>query len=314
MTKRRRNLRSHDYKHTGYLTADPRLSGPAAEALVAGGFTVDETTSELVAPNPDEAADISAQDGGQGQSRTLSVYECQSCGEWHTLRDLEPMQDIAERVAPDEPIPAGQCRDDDCGAVCHAVPNMTPAGAVSMMVEALGSSYSQEAATARRALAAGRALAGALAEPAPNMWGEGQAPAVRAELAQLVEQETDRKDLIGALRRVVRKIDHTSGSPVFSAGQHNTLAALLARVDGREYVVGDSVPAAPPGRAHDLHLVAGALLAAVRRSRLMLYAWKAARWNGGLWKHPELLSTIAETEAAIAKAEGREPVTQGSSS
>ena len=48
------------------------------------------------------------------------------------------------------------------------------------------------------------------------------------------------------------------------------------------------------------------LLAAAKSTRLMLYAWKAARANFGLADdHGELNASITELEAAIAKAEGR---------
>jgi len=46
-------------------------------------------------------------------------YVCQNCQEQWDADDLEPLKDVEERVAPGEPMPAGEC--PDCGAVCHGV-------------------------------------------------------------------------------------------------------------------------------------------------------------------------------------------------
>ena len=46
-------------------------------------------------------------------------YECQNCGSEWAEDELEDLIDITERVAPGEPMPAGQC--PDCGALCHEV-------------------------------------------------------------------------------------------------------------------------------------------------------------------------------------------------
>lgn len=47
-------------------------------------------------------------------------YQCQNCQETWELSELNPMPTahIFERVAPGEPMPAGEC--PECGAVCHA--------------------------------------------------------------------------------------------------------------------------------------------------------------------------------------------------
>jgi hypothetical protein len=48
---------------------------------------------------------------------TENLSECQNCGEsWH-IDHLKDAQDLAQRVAPGEPMPAGEC--PACGALCH---------------------------------------------------------------------------------------------------------------------------------------------------------------------------------------------------
>jgi len=48
-----------------------------------------------------------------GEERT----ECQNCNWMGERKDCDPIDDILERVAPGEPMPAGQC--PKCGALCH---------------------------------------------------------------------------------------------------------------------------------------------------------------------------------------------------
>lgn len=51
-----------------------------------------------------------------------TVYECQNCSKrWKMGELINPIPDLEERVAPGEPMPAGECPDEDCGAVCHVV-------------------------------------------------------------------------------------------------------------------------------------------------------------------------------------------------
>ena len=46
-------------------------------------------------------------------------YECQDCGRMHAEEEMLPLKRVFERVAPGEPMPAGECCE--CGAVCHEV-------------------------------------------------------------------------------------------------------------------------------------------------------------------------------------------------
>lgn len=47
-------------------------------------------------------------------------FECQNCGEvWGENELVNPIPDLVERVAPGEPMPAGEC--PECGALCHAL-------------------------------------------------------------------------------------------------------------------------------------------------------------------------------------------------
>lgn len=63
--------------------------------------------------------------------------ECGNCGEVHDIEALNPIVDIQERIAPGEEVPAGECPDPDCGALCHVVrptPEPTPADLISLDV------------------------------------------------------------------------------------------------------------------------------------------------------------------------------------
>ena len=46
------------------------------------------------------------------------MYECQNCGAEWEQDDLNPIQDIDQRVLPGEFMPGGEC--PECGAVCHS--------------------------------------------------------------------------------------------------------------------------------------------------------------------------------------------------
>jgi len=47
----------------------------------------------------------------------MTKFICQNCQATHDEELLNEVKDIHERVAPGEPMPAGEC--PDCGAVCH---------------------------------------------------------------------------------------------------------------------------------------------------------------------------------------------------
>jgi len=44
--------------------------------------------------------------------------KCENCGKLWDEDDLDPIEDLYERVFPGEVMPYGQC--PECGAVCHA--------------------------------------------------------------------------------------------------------------------------------------------------------------------------------------------------
>jgi hypothetical protein len=47
--------------------------------------------------------------------------ECQNCGTLWGDDLLNPVEDIGQRVGPGEPMPSGECPDEDCRAVCHTI-------------------------------------------------------------------------------------------------------------------------------------------------------------------------------------------------
>lgn len=47
------------------------------------------------------------------------IYECQNCACRWIESELQPIEDIFERVAPGEVMPAGEC--PSCGALCHQI-------------------------------------------------------------------------------------------------------------------------------------------------------------------------------------------------
>jgi len=64
-------------------------------------------------------AEPTLEDLGLTDEDIYQRYECQNCGTKWTAKELEPVEDVLERVAPGEKMPAGQC--PECGAVCHQV-------------------------------------------------------------------------------------------------------------------------------------------------------------------------------------------------
>lgn len=55
-----------------------------------------------------------------------TVFMCQNCSTLYTEDELDPLDDVSERVAPGETMPWGQCPDEACAAVCYPPENMTP--------------------------------------------------------------------------------------------------------------------------------------------------------------------------------------------
>lgn len=52
----------------------------------------------------------------------IAVSRCQNCDRMYLDSELLAVENIGERVVPGEPMPSGQCPDDECGAVCHRLP------------------------------------------------------------------------------------------------------------------------------------------------------------------------------------------------
>lgn len=94
-------VREMAVKHMGY---DPE----EADAVIEGREYVPLEQEEL---DKVIEADDDSDDGGD--------FECQCCGRlWHE-ENLNPVQDLLQRVDPGEPLPAGEC--PVCGAVCHQI-------------------------------------------------------------------------------------------------------------------------------------------------------------------------------------------------
>ena len=60
----------------------------------------------------------------------MNRYSCPNCGAVHRRLKVEfpDIPDLLERIAPGEPVPAGEC--PDCGALVHA-DEATPAAPMS---------------------------------------------------------------------------------------------------------------------------------------------------------------------------------------
>jgi hypothetical protein len=54
-------------------------------------------------------------------TETNSKAKCQACDQIYDEDDLDTIEDYNQRVAPGEIVPAGQCPDPDCGALCHLI-------------------------------------------------------------------------------------------------------------------------------------------------------------------------------------------------
>jgi len=48
-------------------------------------------------------------------------YDCDCCGKVWTFEQLDNISDISERIDPGGTVPAGQCPDGECGALCYPV-------------------------------------------------------------------------------------------------------------------------------------------------------------------------------------------------
>jgi hypothetical protein len=54
------------------------------------------------------------------------AYACDSCGKVYPFEALNWIQGYGERVSAGNEVPAGECPDDDCGALCYPVPVEQP--------------------------------------------------------------------------------------------------------------------------------------------------------------------------------------------
>ena len=72
---------------------------------------IDEGGLALIEVDGDACLEV----GGNGPED----HECQNCGTQFSEDELKPIEDLGQRVAPNEPMPSGQC--PECGALCHPV-------------------------------------------------------------------------------------------------------------------------------------------------------------------------------------------------
>jgi DNA-directed RNA polymerase subunit RPC12/RpoP len=63
---------------------------------------------------PEEPSEDGDLDESAGEER---VAVCQNCGQVWPEPALRPIRDVEQRVAPGEPMPAGEC--PECGTLCH---------------------------------------------------------------------------------------------------------------------------------------------------------------------------------------------------
>ncbi len=54
------------------------------------------------------------------------MNQCQNCDKLWEDGEMDDVEKLSMRVAPGEPMPAGQCPDSDCGALCQPMPTVTP--------------------------------------------------------------------------------------------------------------------------------------------------------------------------------------------
>lgn len=95
-----------------------------AENLTEDEIETDEIsgiTSEVSDPSEayttlDQNIIEALMDDDQGGDNA-TPHQCQNCERLWSEESLKPIADVAERVAPGEPMPAGEC--PACGAVCH---------------------------------------------------------------------------------------------------------------------------------------------------------------------------------------------------
>lgn len=57
----------------------------------------------------------------QFNAHGFTEAECGNCGEVHDIEALKPIADAQERICAGEEVPAGECPDPECGALCHVV-------------------------------------------------------------------------------------------------------------------------------------------------------------------------------------------------
>jgi hypothetical protein len=77
---------------------------------------------------------IEREDGGPDE------YICDDCSTIYPFASLNPMQSFAERVSAGGVVPAGECPDEDCGALCYPVkiePEVAPAATADETLELL---------------------------------------------------------------------------------------------------------------------------------------------------------------------------------
>ena len=92
-----------------------KLVGPY-EVLMQQSYTVVGHTGEKVLLR------VNADANEMLRNMDPATEQCQNCGNMYLLDELtNPIPDLAQRVAPGEPMPSGECPEPQCGAVCHTL-------------------------------------------------------------------------------------------------------------------------------------------------------------------------------------------------
>jgi hypothetical protein len=88
-----------------------------AHQLGAGKMREIKSSSQSFRNNNGEIAGFVVIEVGE---RVPGKAKCDNCGTVYDDDELDSIGDLFERVAPGDIMPAGECPDEHCGALCYA--------------------------------------------------------------------------------------------------------------------------------------------------------------------------------------------------